>query len=181
MIIKSSRLLIRNFVQSDWASLHRLYMMPETVRYNPSGLPADESVTQKLVAEWVLQQESVNRNSYTMVIVDMRDNSFIGIISLDLKKVKYRNAEVWFKLDPGKWNQGYATESLNAVLKFGFGSLGLHRIEGGCSIHNAASYRVMEKAGMTREGIKRQHLPLDDGWHDAYMYSILQEEFDAKD
>jgi RimJ/RimL family protein N-acetyltransferase len=39
----------------------------------------------------------------------------------------------------------------------------------------------MEKAGMKREGIKRQHLPLEDGWHDAYMYSILEEEFDGRE
>jgi [ribosomal protein S5]-alanine N-acetyltransferase len=180
MPINSPRLVIRDFRLPDWAALHQLYMKPETVKYNPGGYPENEMITKDLVNEWAAQHELPDRKNYTMVICDNINNSFIGIISLDLGKAKYRNAEVWFKLDPGNWDRGFATESLNAVLKFGFEILNLHRIECGCSAHNAASYRVMEKAGMTREGIKRQHLPLDDEWHDAYIYAILKEEFNVK-
>ncbi|RBL89780.1 GNAT family N-acetyltransferase [Chitinophaga flava] len=175
--IQSSSLLIRDFSKNDWEALHRLYMMPETVRYNPSGYPENESVTKALVDEWSAQQQAAEREKYTAAIINKADNNFVGVISLDLGETKYRKGEVWYKLLPEWWGRGYATEAMNCMLAFGFGPLKLHRIECGCSIQNIGSYRVMEKVGMTREGIKRKVLPLEDGWHDAYVYGILASEF----
>ncbi|MDQ0110486.1 RimJ/RimL family protein N-acetyltransferase [Chitinophaga terrae (ex Kim and Jung 2007)] len=175
--IQSSRLLIRDFSKNDWEALHHLYMMPETVKYNPSGYPESESATKKLVHKWSEQQELASRDEYTGAVIDKATGGFVGVISLDLGDAKYRKAEVWYKLLPEYWGKGYATEAVTSVLAFGFGELKLHRIECGCSVHNLGSYRVMEKVGMTREGIKRKVLPLDDGWHDAYVYGILEGEF----
>ena len=59
----------------------------------------------------------------------------------------------------------------------GFNTLGLHRIEAGAAVENTASHKVMEKAGMTREGMKRKNLPIRGEWKDAYFYSILEDEF----
>lgn len=176
--IQSSRLLIRDFSKSDWESLHRLYMMPETVRYNPSGYPENEAATRLLAEGWSVQRDAPDREQYTAAIINQADGCFVGVISLDRGEVKYRKAEVWYKLLPEYWGRGYATEAMKSMLSFGFGQLKLHRIECGCSIHNIGSYRVMEKAGMIREGVKRKALPLEDGWHDAYMYGILASEFD---
>ncbi len=86
---------------------------------------------------------------------------------------KFRIAEVWYKLHSNFWGKGYATECLNRILEFGFGELGLHRIEAGCAVENLGSIRVLEKAGMTREGRKRKVLPLKDGWSDNFHYAIL--------
>ncbi|NLR68502.1 GNAT family N-acetyltransferase [Chitinophaga varians] len=175
--IQSSRLLIRDFSKNDWEDLHRLYMMPETVKYNPSGYPESESATEKLVAEWSEQPAAAHREEYTVAVIEKAEGGFVGVISLDLGDAKYRKAEIWYKLLPEYWGKGYATEAVSSMLAFGFGTLKLHRIECGCSIHNTGSYRVMEKVGMTREGVKRKVLPLEDGWHDAYIYGILASEF----
>ena len=51
------------------------------------------------------------------------------------------------------------------------------RIEAGAAVENTASHKVMEKAGMTREGMKRKNLPIRGEWKDAYFYSILEDEF----
>ncbi|NIG55011.1 GNAT family N-acetyltransferase [Chitinophaga sp. Cy-1792] len=175
--IQTDRLVIRDFLKDDWPSLHGLYMLPETVRYNPSGYPESELFTKHLVDTWLHQPFDTNRTAYTAAIINKYDQHFVGIISLDLADAKYARAEIWYKLLPADWGKGYATEAMRAMLAFGFRELKLHRIECGCSIHNIASYKVMEKVGMQREGVKRSVLPLADGWHDAYMYGILAEEF----
>ena len=69
--------------------------------------------------------------------------------------------------------KGYATEALKEILRFGFDQLNLHRIEAGCAVENVASIKVLEKAGMQREGRKRQVLPLKSGWSDNFEYAIL--------
>jgi ribosomal-protein-alanine N-acetyltransferase len=141
-MIISERLLLRIFVLSDWEALHALYMKPETVKYNPSGYPPNELFTRNLIAEWARQASLPQRSNYTLFIAERFTQHFVGLISLDLGKPKYRNAEIWFKLHPNQWGLGYATEALKAVLKFGFEVIDLHRIEGGCSTANKASYKV---------------------------------------
>jgi RimJ/RimL family protein N-acetyltransferase len=177
MNIATERLIIRDFNNSDWVDLHVLYMKPETVKYNPSGYPENEEASKKIVAGWSLQPDNAERDKYTAAIITKIDLKFVGVISLDLGDRKYRKGEIWYKLLPDYWGQGLATEAMKAMLAFGFEQLKLHRIECGCSIHNVASFKVMEKVGMTREGIKRKVLPLDNGWHDAYLYGILEEEY----
>ena len=62
-------------------------------------------------------------------------------------------------------------------MRFGFHTLKLHRIHAGCAVDNIGSIKVLEKAGMQREGRARQTLPLIDGWSDNYNYAILEVEF----
>ena len=91
--------------------------------------------------------------------------------------MNYRIAEVWYKILPNFWGQGLATEALAELLKFGFLDLGLHRIEAGCAIENVASFKVLGKVGMIREGQKRRVLPLKGQWSDNYIYGILDTDF----
>ena len=91
--------------------------------------------------------------------------------------VKYKSAEVWFKIHPDYWSKGFGTEALNAIIDFGFKELNLHRIEAGCAVENTGSVKLLEKVGMTREGGKRKALPLKTGWADNYEYAILQSEY----
>lgn len=177
MDVNSERLLLREFESGDLDALYALYTRPETIRYNPSGYPASKQAVKDLVESWTQQQALTVRRSYTLLIQDREDGHFIGVISLELGKDKYRNGEVWYKLDPGNWGLGFATEALKLMLVFGFHSLRLHRIECGSSVHNLGSIKVMEKAGMLREGISRALLPLEDGWHDGVIYAILENEF----
>lgn len=107
----------------------------------------------------------------------LESSSFIGLIALNLGKPKFKIAEGWYKFHPDFWNKGYATESLNKILEFGFYHLKLHRIEAGCAVDNIGSIRTLDKVGMTKEGRKRKVLPLKDGWSDNFEYAILSTDF----
>ena len=58
------------------------------------------------------------------------------------------------------WGQGYATESLGAMLALAFGRPQVTRVYALCDLEHGASARVMEKCGMQREGVRRAHLVL---------------------
>lgn len=92
---------------------------------------------------------------------------------MNLGRKIYKSGEVWYKLYPNFWGKGFATESLNCMLSFCFKELKLHRIEAGCAVDNIASYKVMEKVGMIKEGRCRKVLPLENGWSDTFEYAIL--------
>lgn len=71
------------------------------------------------------------------------------------------------------------TEALKAVIRVGFEQLGLHRIDSYHAPDNAASGRVMQRAGMTYEGRLRDYEKLPNGtFVDSNVYSILKTDYD---
>ena len=71
-----------------------------------------------------------------------------------------------WRLDRAYWNRGLATEGARASLRYGFRGLGLGRIISITLPQNAASRRVMEKAGLTLRGETRWR-GLDVVWYAA--------------
>lgn len=174
--LKTTRLLLRSFKDTDLATVHTLLNHPESNIYNPGIVPNDEAATKIVLSGWIHDAAMQPRNRFTFYIHD-NDNQFIGIISIGIIKTQYKNAEIWYKISPEFWGKGYATEAVKAIIKFGFETLLLHRIEAGCAVGNVASYKVLEKAGMFREAHTRKLLPLKSGWSDNYGYAILEEDF----
>ena len=86
-----------------------------------------------------------------------RDNGdFVGWFAL-----KYiagtAEVEVGYRLRYAAWDRGYATEGARELVRYGFDDLGLYRIIGVTHPDNAASQRVLEKAGLTDIGWGRYY------------------------
>lgn len=172
--ILTDRLRLRFIERSDLDSIHKLHSLAETDEYNTLGIPDNIETTKAIIELWIGENKLKKISNYTFAIEDKLNKEFIGLFGLRIGKEKYRRAEVWYKIHFTWWNKGYATESLRAVINFGFETLKLHRIEAGCAVDNFGSIKVLEKAGMIREGRRRQILPLKSGWSDNFQYAILE-------
>ena len=75
---------------------------------------------------------------------------------------------------------GYATETARALIEFAFVAHGAHRVFTYCDLDNLASARVLEKAGMQREGLIRESDWSRSAWHDEYLYAILRREWQQR-
>ncbi|AZA93538.1 Putative ribosomal N-acetyltransferase YdaF [Chryseobacterium nakagawai] len=181
LILKSKQLILRPFKESDVFNVHEMLLKPESTAFNPTSYADDEKETQKLINTWQSEAKyGEDRKKFTFLIETAIDQTFAGIIGIDLIKLHYKNAETWYKLSPEVWGKGYGTEALERIIQFGFEDLKLHRIEAGCAVDNIASYKVMEKCGMIREAHRRKLLPLKSGWSDNYEYAILEEDYFSK-
>lgn len=172
--IITDRLRLRWIERTDVELIHELHSLPETDEFNTLGIPENLEETKSIIEPWVAENNSNKIKNYTFAIEDKLNQEFIGLFGLKLSEEKYSSAEVWYKIHVDYWKQGYATESLKAVISFGFERLKLHRIEAGCAVDNKGSIRVLEKAGMIKEGRRRQTLPLKSGWSDNFEYAILE-------
>ena len=92
---------------------------------------------------------------------------------------EHDRAEVGYWIGKPFWGRGLATAALRLLLQFGFETLQLNRIEAGHFDYNPASGRVMEKAGMRFEGVRRQYVWHRDRYKDVRWYAILREDYDA--
>ena len=86
---------------------------------------------------------------------------------------EHARGEIGYAFGPAHAGAGYATEAAAAVLRYGFETLGLHRIEAQCVVGNAASARVLEKIGMTCEGVLAGRVRIRGRFRDVRMYARL--------
>ncbi len=105
-------------------------------------------------------------------------HQLLGTVSLR-RYVRDRRAELGYWLATRAWKQGYATEACRAIIDFGFDSLGLARIYAQVLAGNRASMHVLDKLGMVREGVKRQHVRKGARLHDVTIYGLLRAEWSA--
>ncbi|TMU57128.1 GNAT family N-acetyltransferase [Flagellimonas algicola] len=178
--LETERLLISPISLADLGKIHELHSLAETDKFNTLGIPENIEGTEQIVKDWIAKNNIAESKHFTLKIESVANREFIGLIAINLGPPKFRIAEVWYKLHSDFWKQGYATESLHRLLEFGFNELQLHRIEAGCAVENLGSIRVLEKVGMTREGRKRQVLPLKQGWSDNFHFAILATDFKTK-
>jgi ribosomal-protein-alanine N-acetyltransferase len=176
---QTDRLIIREINLADTGNIHILHSLPETDKFNTLGIPDNIQVTEGIVGDWLYSHSLVPRTAYIFCLEQRSTNEFTGLMAMNLSRPKNKSAEVWYKIHTDHWNKGYTTEALKALLAYGFDTLGLHRISAGCAVENIASIRVLEKAGMQREGRCRGILPIRGQWLDNYIYAILEEDYFA--
>ena len=176
--LQTQRLNIRPIELSDLDFIHHLHSLPETDEFNTLGIPEKLTETKGILENWINEQNKAAYQQYVLTIELLESEDFLGLIALKTGNPKFKTGEVWYKLHVDYWGKGYATEALLSVLTFAFRELKLHRIEAGCAVENKGSFRVLEKAGMQREGWKRKVLPLKTGWSDNFEYAILEEDFE---
>lgn len=113
--------------------------------------------------------------------VEMRDGDGWRLIGNsgfhDLDTVA-RSAEVGIMLgDKSVWNQGFGTEVMLLLLKHGFETLNLNRIQLHVYEANQWAVRLYEKIGFIHEGRKRQALYKNGQYQDILVMSILRSEW----
>ena len=112
---------------------------------------------------------------FPYVIEDTTDGSILGGVTLRHFDPMRGVIEVGYWLFAEARGRGLATRAVRAVAREAFAS-GLSRLEANVRIGNAASERVLERAGFTREGVKRRLLRHGDGRADATLFSLLPDE-----
>jgi RimJ/RimL family protein N-acetyltransferase len=105
-----------------------------------------------------------------------RDGRPIGDIGLAGYKPLVQACEVGYWIRTDESGHGYMTEACSAVVDFGFDHVGLHRIELQASPDNIGSIRVAEKIGFLREGVLRDGSRGRGGYHDVYLYGLLDSD-----
>ena len=104
------------------------------------------------------------------------EGAYVGQLDLRIDARDRQVADVGFMTAPHARGRGYMTAALRAAVEFGFGELGLERIEWRAHVGNEGSQRVAEKAGFTHEGILRKGCAQRGVRHDSWLAAILRSD-----
>ncbi len=114
---------------------------------------------------------------FDWAIVCRDTKKMIGTCGFTRFDFQHDAGEIGYVINPEYAGKGIATEVSARVIRFGFENLDLNRIECKFIADNHASRRVMEKNGMTFEGIRRGAMLIKGAYRDIGVCSILREEF----
>jgi RimJ/RimL family protein N-acetyltransferase len=173
--LETNRLVLREFEAGDWEAVHEYASDPQVVRYVEWGPNSEEDT--RAFLQYALTPPEQPRRQCSLAIVLKAEGRLIGGCSIAVSNPEQREGWIGYIFNRDFWGQGYATETARALVAFGFEQLGLHRILATCDPENVASARVLEKAGMRREGHLREHLWQKGKWRDSYLYAILEREW----
>ncbi|MDR2918417.1 MAG: GNAT family N-acetyltransferase [Tannerella sp.] len=176
MQLESERLVLQEITWDDIENIHALYSCPEVDEYNTLGIPENIEKTKEIIRSTIEAQEEENRKLYGWKIIRKDSGEFIGMAGFTLSANRFKLGEISYELLPSQWGQGYATEVAKTLIKTGFKEFNLHKVEAGVATENIRSIKVLEKAGMTREGLRRKILPIRGEWKDNYHYAIVEDD-----
>ena len=177
----TARLTLRPLEMADWPALYAFTGDAEVQRYI-SGAPLSELETRSLIVmlrDWEREQPP---RSQPFAFLHTADDQVIGFGGLYWTKGLERwQAELGYTLHRDYWGQGYASEAGEALLRYGFTELRLHRVFAECHPDNVGSARVMQRLGMRYEGRLREVEWSGGEWWDMLHYAILDHEWYDRD
>ncbi|MGE5088102.1 MAG: GNAT family N-acetyltransferase [Candidatus Levyibacteriota bacterium] len=135
--------------------LHELDSDPRVMRYVGNGHPSTREQVDEAVRR-VSRAYALYPGLGTWRATRRDNGEFVGWFALKYVP-RTAEVEVGYRLRFGAWGKGYATEGASALVRYGFDELGLHRIIGVTHPDNAASQRVLQKAGLADVGWGRYY------------------------
>jgi ribosomal-protein-alanine N-acetyltransferase len=160
----------------EWASLRaasRGFLQP----FEPTW-PEDDLTPQGYQRRLrSLYDEARMDQGYVFFIVDRNENKVLGGASLShVKRRAAQSAMLGYWMGQRHSGHGIMSQAVLALCRHAFSHLRLERIEAACLPENAASIRVLEKAGFRLEGHARQYLSINGTRRDHRLFALLPED-----
>ena len=172
--IETKRLVLRPLTESDWEDTleHRsdngfnIYiqqMTKEEIR----------KVFEERLLPWTGEE-----NKWLSFGIELKENKkIIGEIGFRYIDRKSSIGEFGYRINRHYGSKGFATEASAALVDKIFATFNVHKLVAICDAENIASYKVMEKLGMTKEAHYKEHSWRRDKWCDDLVYSLLNKNW----
>lgn len=172
MILETERLLLRPITMEDAVDVYE-YSKGAEVGPNAGGKPhADLEETKEILNTVFIGQEGV------FGIVWKENGKMIGSVGLiqDPKRENPGSRMLGYAISREYWGRGIMTESVKAVICFGFDIMQLDLISAYCYPANERSRHVLKKCGFEYEGMLKQcELCYDGTIRDNECYALFKE------
>lgn len=172
--LRSERLLLRRFHDSDLKNFLAYSNDPEVARYQ-----LWESFTEEEARDQIEAQKHLEfglRGKWFLYAVELKtSHELIGHVAL--KILDDQQAEIGFTFAREYQGQGLAFEASSCVMNYVFDRLGLHRVTAVADCENQKSLALLARLGMRLEGHFIQNIWFKGRWGDEYSYAILKDEW----
>ena len=173
------RVVLRPPVESDWRewsslrSRSRGFLKPWEPTWGDDTLTrtAFRRRLRGYARDWTADR------GYAFFIFHAENGRFLGGVTFsNVRRGIVQTSSLGYWIGQPHAGRGHMTDAMQAVLRYGFDHLDLHRIEAACVTDNTASWRVLEKSGFRREGLARKCLRINGRWRDHVLLALLDSD-----
>jgi RimJ/RimL family protein N-acetyltransferase len=166
--IQTSRLVLRRFGPDDLKDMVEFICEDE----------AD-------VARWLDNDRKVKLTTqgqnFSLAVQVRTGGKIIGCMGLRFQDFDFLEAEISAEWNLKNQSAEFAKEAVQAVLRFYFRELKLHRVIARCVNTETEGCQLLEAVGMRREGEFVKHYRVGDGeWLNTVWFAMLDEECSSK-
>ena len=178
-LVRGDGLYLRPAIAADYAAWARLRELSRAflTPWEPTWL-ADDLTRAAFRRRLRRQAEDIAADeSFAFLIFDATSDELLGGLTLGgVRRGVAQAATLGYWMGAPHAGKGRMTRAVAAVVRFGFDSLRLHRIEAACIPDNASSIALLERNGFQREGFARAYLKINDAWRDHILLALLEGE-----
>lgn len=175
MEIETERLSLRRFSIEDVDSVYRNWASDPLVQ-DAYGEPVYES--REEAGAWIRQViQNYDQGAFRWAIIERSSGECIGQIAFFLTDEKNQFCEIGYCIGRAFQRRGFAVESTQAVIDYGFTRAKFHRIQICCREKNHASRGVIGKCGFVYEGMLRDYFCRHGSFESRLYFSLLEEEY----
>lgn len=167
--LETKRLILRPITLNDARDMFDYASDKETTHH---VFPTHTSLKE---TEWIIANLFMKSPLGHFAIEKKESKKMIGTCDIRPDEAS-QSVELAYALNKNYWGQGLATEVVRTLLEVSITNLKAVRIWAAHDIDNYASGRVMEKAGMMKEGVLRLRKNLCNELRDAAIWSYLAEQ-----
>lgn len=173
-VIKTQRLILRPLSNDDSESLLKIFSDPEVMKY--WNTPPWTKIEDALAFINSSQESMQSEESLVLGVHLKQTGELLGKCLLFNYARESRRAEIGFGLSRSCWGKGFIGEAGEALIQYGFNTLGLRRIEAEIDPENLSSAKALEKLGFKKEGHLRQRWEINGVVSDSALYGRLAED-----
>jgi ribosomal-protein-alanine N-acetyltransferase len=174
--LNTERLVLREILPSDAASLLAIHGDPETMKWFGTDPILDIHQAQQLVQNFAAWRELPNPGTRWGIQV-AGEWALVGSCGLFKWNRAWKSCSLGYELARAAHGQGYMQEALLRIIDWGWREMSLNRIEAQVHPDNLASLRVLEKLGFKQEGRMRQGGYWLGQYQDLLALALLRQDW----
>lgn len=169
--LSTKRLILRAFTQGDFEFLKGHFQNEGVTEFLYDMEPPKSDKDVQGVLDWCTNN-SEDHIRWAIALKNDPEN-LIGTCGFHCHDAQNNAVEIGYDLSNIHWRNGYMSEALEAVIKYGFKELHIHRISAYVYPNNAASSALLKKLGFALEGTVRDKHLFRGKYYDHDLYSLL--------
>ena len=175
--LETERLILRRYTAGDAQEMFDHWACdPEVTKYLTWPTHPSAEITRGLIESvWLPAYERPESYHWGLELKD--GGKLIGDIAVVHINEDILEAELGWCMGRAWWGNGYMPEAARAVIRYLFDEAGFYRVFARHDVENPKSGRVMQKVGMTFEGVARKGGRNNRGIVDEARYAILRSDF----
>ena len=173
--IETERLILREYQESDWESVHQYGQQESILIYEIWG-PNTVEQTKAFIEKSIIERKENPRRAFELCVTLKSNMELIGGCGFRINSENKKRGDIGYIIKPDYWNKGFATEASKGLLDFMVKNHSITEIEATCDALNLQSIRVLEKCGLKKTKEIINEIEIKGRISDTYHFEKIIKE-----